>query len=210
MKTVVSGILVLFVAALFTMELRAQNAPVGRPVPAIGIGSAIAPPGAGGMDPSMPGGFQGEFKIRTITWLGVQTREVSPEVYEHAVGLVEGVGVVVEYIEPNSAAAKAGIARLDILTKFADQMLINPQQLDALVRMRRPSEEVELTVVHKGRSQKVRVVLGKTEVPEDGAIGYPFEGMPGNAVPMRVPMAAPGSMSMPDTMIEQSQKPRPR
>jgi hypothetical protein len=212
MKKVISGLLVMFVAILCVMELRAQNRPFRTPDPTVAVGSTVAQPGAGGIDPGMPGGMPVEIKMHPVTWLGVQTREVSPEVYEHAVtaGLTEGIGVVVEFIEPNSPAAKAGVARLDIITKFADQMLINPQQLDTLVRMRHTGEEVELTVVHKGRSQKTRVVLGKTEVPEND-FGYPVDMMPGSSAPMRFPMmTAPGSMSMPDTMIDQSVKPRSR
>jgi hypothetical protein len=206
MKTIASSILIMFISILFVAESRAQFNPSRPPAATISTGSAVAPPGIGEIDPRPPV----EMKMRVVAWLGAQTREVSPEIHAHT-DLPEGIGVVVEFIEPDSAAAKAGIARFDILTKFADQMLVNSLQLDALMRMRRPGEEVELTIFRKGRLQKLRIVLGKTEVPEDefmmGAPGMMRE----NFMPMRFPNSAPGAAPMPEPMMpDQSYRPRPR
>jgi len=206
MKIVASSILILVVSIMFVPALHSQFGPPRPPQMGIAIGSPSPPPGMGVVDPGMPPDI--EMKMRTITWFGVQTREVSPEVYAHT-DLPEGVGVVVEFIEPNSPAAKAGLARLDIITKFADQLLVNPQQLDTLVRMRRPGEEVELTIVRKARTQKARVVLGKTEVPEDEIMmpGVYREGvMPMNAYPM----SEPTTIMAPAPMNNKPDGPRPR
>jgi hypothetical protein len=147
MKKGILSVLVIFIAIWFVANLGAQINPTRSPAWGIGPGQPV------------------EMKMRSVAYLGVQTREVSPEIHANT-DLPEGIGVVVEFVEPDSPAAKAGISRLAILTKFADQLLINPQQLDSLVRLRRPGEEVELTVFSKGRTQKVRIVLGKTEMPE--------------------------------------------
>src|SRR5438132_1455211 len=59
-----------------------------------------------------------------VTFLGVVAREASPEV-SRQLDLPEGTGMVVELVVPDSAAAKAGIQKYDILTKLDDQLLIN-------------------------------------------------------------------------------------
>jgi hypothetical protein len=201
MKRFMPSLLVMFVVILFVTQLCAQTTS-SRPGISVGVGGA-APPGMGMPDPSP----QMDIKMRTVAWLGLQTREVSPEIHAHT-DLPEGMGVVVEAIEPDSPAAKAGIARLTILTKFNDQLLVNSPQLDTLVRMRRPGEEVELTIFNKGRTQKVRIVLGKIEVPEDDIFGFQPGVIGISPVPMNYPMKAP--MMPPDQMIDKPERPRMR
>jgi hypothetical protein len=200
--------LVLFVSVLFVTELRAQKNPSRPPATTTSAGSAAASPGFPDVGISDPPEAI-EMKMRTVAWLGAQTREVSPEMYAHT-DLPEGLGVVVENVEPDSPAAKAGITRFDILTKFADQLLVNSQQLDTLMRMRRPGEEVELTMFRKGRSQKLRIVLGKTEMPEYEGIGIMPGMMREGSMPMQILMPATAPPSMPEPMPDQSKRPRQR
>src|SRR5712671_1828482 len=80
--------------------------------------------------------MKGDKPAGPVTWLGVVGREVSPELYEQ-IDLPQGTGLVVEFVSPDSPAAKAGIKQFDVLTKFEDQILVNPQQLVTLIRNRK-------------------------------------------------------------------------
>ena len=128
------------------------------------------PPQIPGM-PSMPpmpgqhgwpiGGFRPE------PALGVVTGPVSEQVRAH-VELPEGMGLIVEGIDPTGPAARAGLRRFDILRKFQDQMLCSPDQLTALAKAAGKGNEVTLTVIHAGKEREVSVRLDESERKEMG------------------------------------------
>jgi hypothetical protein len=97
----------------------------------------------------------------TVAYLGVATQPVDPAL-AHQLNLPEGVGLtVVEVAEGSPAAGQ--IERHDVLHKFADQILANPEQLAVLVRSRHTGDEVILTVLRKGEERTVTVKLGEIE-----------------------------------------------
>jgi hypothetical protein len=98
------------------------------------------------------------------TWLGVQVREVAPELYQH-VELTEGTGLVVDFVAPNGPAAQAGVEKFDILVKLEDQLLVNPAQLQTLVRTKKEGDRVELALLRKGQPVRLTATLGKVDRP---------------------------------------------
>jgi hypothetical protein len=99
-------------------------------------------------------------------FLGVLTREVPEEAATH-LGLSPGFGLMVEEVMAGSPAAKAGVQRLDVLTQFNDQELINMEQLQVLVRRGKKGDAVALTLFSKGEKKVVQVALdeGPVEMP---------------------------------------------
>src|SRR6266496_3346509 len=114
-----------------------------------------APPHA----PGMPGHHEKAPKV-PMTFLGVETSQV-PDVVSEQLGLAKGLGLVVEYVVPNSPAASAGIQQNDIL-----KMLIEPSQLRKLLQTFSDGTDVTLTILRKGQEQKITVKLAKKEMPE--------------------------------------------
>ena len=100
-----------------------------------------------------------------MTFLGVETSQV-PDVVSEQLGLAKGLGLVVEYIVPNSPAASAGIQQNDILKMLNDQILIEPSQLRKLLQTFSEGTDVTLTILHKGQEQKITVKLAKKEMPQ--------------------------------------------
>ena len=100
-----------------------------------------------------------------VTYLGVETSQV-PDVVSEQLGLAKGLGLVVEYVAPNSPAASAGIQQNDILKLLNDQILIEPSQLRRLLQTFPDGTEVTLTILRKGKEQKVTAKLAKKEVPQ--------------------------------------------
>jgi serine protease Do len=120
------------------------------------------PPGQ--PNPLPPGGREKAPKVPMI-FLGVETSQV-PTVVSEQLGLSKGLGLVVEYVVPDSPAAAAGIQQNDILKMLNDQILIEPSQLRKLLQTFSDGTDVTLTILRKGQEQKVTVKLTKKEKPQ--------------------------------------------
>ena len=121
------------------------------------------PPGPHG-PPGMPGGHDNAPKV-PMTFLGVETSQV-PNVVSEQLGLTKGLGLVVDYVVPNSPAALAGVQQNDILKMLNDQILMEPTQLRKLLQTFSEGTEVTLTILRKGQEQKITVKLAKKEMPQ--------------------------------------------
>jgi serine protease Do len=135
-------------------------------LPIVGFAQAPpAPPPPPGQPHSPPsGGREKAPKVPSI-FLGVETSQV-PTVVSEQLGLSKGLGLVVEYVVPDSPAAAAGIQQNDILKMLNDQILIEPSQLRKLLQTFSDGADVTLTILRKGQEQKVTIKLTKKERPQ--------------------------------------------
>src|SRR5947208_7912351 len=121
-------------------------------------------PAAPGHPPGPPNGHEKAPKVPAI-FLGVETSQV-PTVVSEQLGLSKGLGLVVEYVVPDSPSAAAGIQQNDILKMLNDQILIEPRQVRKLLQNFSEGTEVTLTILRKGQEKKITVKLTKKEVPQ--------------------------------------------
>lgn len=105
----------------------------------------------------------GKGEHRKGAYLGVGTSAPTPILREQ-LKLAEGMGLVVEVVEKDSPAEKAGIKRYDVLTKLEDQLLVNAEQLAVLVRSKKPGDDVELTAVRGGSLTQLKAKLSDHEL----------------------------------------------
>ncbi|WP_346926662.1 trypsin-like peptidase domain-containing protein [uncultured Arthrobacter sp.] len=70
------------------------------------------------------------------------------------------VGAEVATVEPGSAADKAGVKVGDVVTKFQDRAISDPNQLTAAVREQPAGASVKVTVLRDGKEQQLSVTLG--------------------------------------------------
>jgi len=84
---------------------------------------------------------------------GLLTSRAS-EVLRSQLGLERGSGLVVESVNPGTAAAKAGFKRNDVIVSIDDQLLLLPEQLIALLEAA-DSAPLECRVVRGGQTIKV-------------------------------------------------------
>jgi len=124
-----------------------------------------APPEPAPPHPPRPPGHHEKGPRVPVTYLGVETSQV-PDVVSEQLGLAKGLGLVVEYVEPNSPAASAGVQQNDIIKMLNDQILIEPSQLRKLLQTFSEGTEVALTILRKGKEQKLTIKLAKKEVPQ--------------------------------------------
>jgi hypothetical protein len=105
-----------------------------------------------------------------IAFCGVGTSEAPAVLCDH-LRITPGMGLVVDYVEPKSPAEQSGLKQYDVLVKFDDQKLVNSDQLRALVRLRKPGDDVKMTIFRQGQSKEMVVELGEKEVDEPVQVG---------------------------------------
>ncbi|MFJ5698187.1 S1C family serine protease [Arthrobacter sp. NPDC093139] len=88
--------------------------------------------------------------------LGVSVKEKSST--DSTTGF--SIGADVATVEANSAAAKAGIRVGDVVTRFNDLAISDPNQLTAAVREQPAGASVKITIQRNGREQQLDVTLG--------------------------------------------------
>ena len=98
-----------------------------------------------------------------VTYLGVVTSPPAEALVEQ-LGLPAGTGLVVDFVEPGSPAAKAGLRKHDLLVKLADQILVNQPQFAVLVRTYKPGDKIALTLMREAKQQQVETALAEKEM----------------------------------------------
>ena len=121
------------------------------PGPAVGVAGPGEPP-----PPAPP-------ELKEVPFLGISTHGIDAALAAQ-MELPPETGLVVVRVLPESPAAGV-IQEHDLLTRFEDQILIEPRQLGVLVRSRKEGDEVALTLFRAGKPQTVRVKLGKKAMP---------------------------------------------
>jgi PDZ domain len=122
---------------------------------------------------------RGEPEQKAVAYMGVLTREVPVELRSQF-GLPEGFGLMVDEVMPDSPAKTAGIKTHDVLVKFADQQLVNMEQLLTLVRSKKKGDSVPLTVITGGKETQISITLAERMMPVNETRHSPrgFPGMP--------------------------------
>lgn len=144
------------IAAIALLPITAFTQPNPPPPP---------PPGTPPTGPVGPGNDRTKEKKVPVTYLGVETSDV-PRVVSEQLGLPRGFGLVVDYVVPDGPAAAAGVQQNDILRMLNDQILTEPDQLSKLIRSFSEGTTVTLTVLRKGKEEKIGVKLSKKEISE--------------------------------------------
>jgi hypothetical protein len=142
-------------------------------------------------------------------WLGIQVLLV-PQAVRDQLGLPEKQGLLVEAIVPDSPAAKAGIARHDVLLRAGDKTLTEPRELVQVIEATKEAK-LKIDLIHGGKPKSVEATPTKRpdEARRQSAIALPGDwetmqkwleqmssGEPGGAerLPMRLRIFHPGAI----------------
>ena len=102
----------------------------------------------------------------TRGYLGVYIEELEPQMAE-SFGF-EGEGVLVTKPIPGTPAAKAGLERGDIITRFDGEAVDSTQKLRMTVAAHEPGSTVTVTVFRGGETKQLEVTIG--ELPEQPSV----------------------------------------
>lgn len=87
-----------------------------------------------------------------------------PEVLSVHLGLAEGSGLLVRSLDPNGAAAQAGITEHDIILKLDEKPVKCQETLRDAIVAHKPGDKVKLELIHAGKNEQREITLGKREV----------------------------------------------
>jgi len=96
-------------------------------------------------------------------WLGVGVSEVSADTMKQ-LKLPEERGAVLGKVVPDSPAAKAGLKDKDVVLEINGQRVEGAEQFRRMIREIPPGRTANLTVWRDGRTQNVKVTVGKPEM----------------------------------------------
>ncbi len=69
-------------------------------------------------------------------------------------------GVIIEKVEENSPAEKAGLKEGDIILEFNGEKINSVEEVTKLIK-EHPDEEVDMLILRKGKKKKIKVKIGK-------------------------------------------------
>jgi len=112
-------------------------------------------------------------------WLGVGVSEVSADKMK-SLKLPEERGALLGRIVPDSPAAKAGLKENDVVLEINGQRIEGTEQFRRMIREIPTGRTASLTVWRDGRSQNIKVTIGKQEagnmkVFTDGPKSFSFK-----------------------------------
>lgn len=93
-------------------------------------------------------------------WLGVEIQPVTSEIAE-SLGLKSEKGALVSSAQDGGPGKKAGITAGDVITQVDGKDVDSPKELARLIGAYSPGKPVEVTVWRDGKSQSIKIDLGK-------------------------------------------------
>src|SRR5262245_1418976 len=107
----------------------------------------------------------------TRGWIGVQVQAVTADIAE-GLGLKTPQGALIAEAQPNSPAAKAGIASGDVITALDGQPVKNDRDLAKKVSETAPGTAIDVAIFRKGAEKTVKVTLGELPIRRSEAPAY--------------------------------------
>lgn len=150
------GILALMAPWLFAIEAPEDNAP---PPPLLEKEADEIP---------APIEEPAEQPQQANAFLGLVTLNVPEALATHLL-LEPNEGVMVSELVPDSPATKSGINTHDVITRVADNIIRNREDLSRIVSEHKPGDTLRVEIIQKGQKNQLDVVLG--ERPADIMMG---------------------------------------
>ncbi len=137
----------------------------------VGINTAILGPGGGnaGIGFAIPTRMVQAVMSQILEYgsverglLGILGQAVNADI-ARSFGLKEVRGAVVTLVQDDSGAKKAGLKEDDVIVAVDGRPVDDFQDLRNAVGLKRPGDEVELTVIRDGKTREIRATLGAYE-----------------------------------------------
>jgi membrane-associated protease RseP (regulator of RpoE activity) len=120
------------------------------------LAAAMAAPATGeplSGNPASPDSHQ-------TAYLGVHIDAVTPQ-QASALKLANPNGAVITDLDQDGPACKAGLKEQDVIVGLNGSKIESPEQLGDMIHVTQPGKTVTLTVVRRGETKDVKVILGR-------------------------------------------------
>ncbi|MEK7486400.1 MAG: PDZ domain-containing protein [Planctomycetota bacterium] len=95
-------------------------------------------------------------------WLGISVEKI-PESLRKIVGLPENTGLLIQSVQPESPAEKAGLQNLDILLACDGIEIQSLAHFGQIIRQKQPHDLLTVKVLQKGTTSELDLVLGQKQ-----------------------------------------------
>jgi hypothetical protein len=175
-------VVVFFLAAFSALSEETTVEPISASIP------PTPPPTIPGLPVSLPTP-PAPSQTAPSAWLGLQVTKPDLSTTTQLPALPPGIGFIIQSINADGPAARAGLQEYDILWKIGDQMLVNEGQMAALLRLSKPGDDISLSAFRGGKPIEITAKLGEVpathkELPEEWVDSTLLPGECGG--PMRV------------------------
>ncbi len=99
-------------------------------------------------------------------WIGVQTRELTPELAEALKLDADAKGVLIGGVVADAPAARAGIKPGDVLTRIGEHAVATPTELLARVAALKPESRVDVGVQRGGKAMRFQLAIAQRPRPQ--------------------------------------------
>lgn len=101
-----------------------------------------------------------EWRESRRNYIGVTTDTISRETAAQ-LALDRDLVALITYVYAGTPADRAGLQRYDVVTSIDGEPPASPSRLRAVIRSRKPGEEIRLGIVRGGKPTEVVVVIGE-------------------------------------------------
>jgi len=102
-------------------------------------------------------------------YLGISISDMDGEKAK-MLGISEATGVIVDSLEKNGSAMKAGILKNDVIKKISGQTIETAPELRELIARAKPGEKLQLTIIRDGKEKTLPVLLMPIVEPAKTAV----------------------------------------
>jgi serine protease Do len=99
----------------------------------------------------------------THAQLGIYGNDINPAMAK-SFGLKNNQGIIIEDVENNTPAAKAGLQQGDVLKTMDGKSIQSYDDFRTKIATSKPGQKITLGIVRNGKKKKVHVTLGKIQL----------------------------------------------
>jgi len=93
-------------------------------------------------------------------WLGISMKNVD-DIIAARFKMKKPKGVYIDQVLEDTPAEKAGLKFLDIILKVDGKVVNRSNKIQSLIAIKNPGDEIDLTILRKGKEKEITVKLGK-------------------------------------------------
>jgi membrane-associated protease RseP (regulator of RpoE activity) len=110
-------------------------------------------------------------KHQDLAWLGISTKELTPQLREYF-GVEEDMGVLISEVAEDSPAEASGLKAGDVIIEADGDAIYSKKDLAEIIRDFNPGDEIEIEFVRNQEEESINVELGEARNNKFRYFGY--------------------------------------